>query len=56
MLTSQARNAAKAPTGKLGAQLAAQQGKSHFKTLKMASEDEVRQRQMDAQAATLAHN
>lgn len=56
MLTSQARNAAKAPTGKLGAKLAAQQRESLNQTRKNAIEDEVRRREMNAQDATLAHN
>ncbi|EFX02543.1 hypothetical protein CMQ_5904 [Grosmannia clavigera kw1407] len=52
---AEARNAPKS-TGKLGSKLDAQRKESRMDTLKKASADEVRRREMDAAAQATSHN
>ncbi|KIH86622.1 hypothetical protein SPBR_08739 [Sporothrix brasiliensis 5110] len=53
---AEARNAPRATTGKLGAQLEAQRRENRSETLKKASEAEVRRREMDAQTSAAQYD
>ncbi len=52
----QARAAEAKPTGKLGSQLQAQRKQTRTDTLREASADEVRRREIESAAVTRTHN